>query len=266
MSLAEQHLLIDAANLSLLLFGVALLAARIPQLQAYVVASRPLGQVRTDQFGLPEFLTATILMLVFSLSATYPEQNVAARFLIFIVAGVLVYLGGVRRINLVDLFGLERHDLSALTKWVVPAFVASTLITFLVMWVWQSWITGLIGEASPQESIQMLRENQDIGFRMTVFVTAAIFAPITEELLFRGFLYPAVKRYLQPVVAAIVVSVVFAVVHANVAALLPLVVLSALLILAYELSGTLWVPILVHAGFNALNIVITIFTPEAANG
>ena len=44
-------------------------------------------------------------------------------------------------------------------------------------------------------------------------------------------------------------------VHGNVPALAGLIVLAAMFTIAYEITGCLWVPILMHAMFNSLQLV-----------
>jgi membrane protease YdiL (CAAX protease family) len=54
----------------------------------------------------------------------------------------------------------------------------------------------------------------------------------------------------------VIIGGLFAVVHGNLPALLPLWVFSLLLTIAYEATRCLWVPIGMHAFFNAANIVL----------
>ena len=59
-----------------------------------------------------------------------------------------------------------------------------------------------------------------------------------------------------------VVSLVFATVHFNLNAFVPILVLGAMLGLAYEVTGTILVPITVHALFNTANLVVLLFAPK----
>ena len=53
-------------------------------------------------------------------------------------------------------------------------------------------------------------------------------------------------------------GITFAVVHANIPSLLPL------LTLAYETTGSLWVSMTMHAAFNAVNLVISLSQFQSA--
>lgn len=64
-------------------------------------------------------------------------------------------------------------------------------------------------------------QKQDIGFSTTttgtalwlVFISLVVLPPIVEEILFRGFLYTGLRSKLPKIIAAIIVSLVFASFH-----------------------------------------------------
>ncbi|MCW8132957.1 MAG: CPBP family intramembrane metalloprotease [Planctomycetota bacterium] len=85
-----------------------------------------------------------------------------------------------------------------------------------------------------------------------MFVFAVFGAAFFEELIFRGFLYNVLKRHASPLVAAILCSAIFALVHNVPSQILPLFTLSMLLIYAYERSGRLLAPMVLHALNNAI--------------
>jgi len=85
---------------------------------------------------------------------------------------------------------------------------------------------------------------------------AIVGAPVLEEILFRGHVQTACARFFGPLPAVIAVSGVFALVHPPTHQ--PAIfALSVCLGLAYERTGRLWVPILMHVAFNALMVLAT---------
>jgi hypothetical protein len=98
---------------------------------------------------------------------------------------------------------------------------------------------------------------------MAVVAIAVFAAPLTEELIFRGCLYGIVRQTANRYVAMGVSAVVFALIHGHIPSLPGLVILSVALTLLYEETGTLWAPISMHAGFNAISIFGTIMWPDA---
>ncbi len=100
----------------------------------------------------------------------------------------------------------------------------------------------------------VLREGDPVALGI-FFVTAAIAAPVFEEILFRGFLLPSLTRYL-PVWGAIALSaVIFAAAHLSFSEILPLTVLGVVLGFVYVRSRNLLAPMLVHSLWNSATMV-----------
>jgi len=94
---------------------------------------------------------------------------------------------------------------------------------------------------------------------------ACVGAPLVEEVVFRGYIYGAVKKLSNIGFAVVWSGLLFATVHMNMAGMLPLFVLGMALALVYEVTGSLWTPIAVHFTFNAVNVVYMLvekFRPE----
>lgn len=92
---------------------------------------------------------------------------------------------------------------------------------------------------------------------MNSFETSAVFwtlfglitvvaAPLMEEVVFRGYLYPVLKRMGGVWLAALTVSLFFAAAHLEGSHLLGRFLLSLILIAAYEFTGSLWAPLGIH--------------------
>ncbi len=118
---------------------------------------------------------------------------------------------------------------------------------------------------SEQPADQFLLDELTRGGASTVlaFVAAVVLAPIAEELLFRGLLFRALLQRRSVHVAALVSSLVFAVVHIDVAvsqpiALVGLTLVGVALAYAYERTGSLLVPIVGHAAFNGITLVVAL--------
>ncbi|MGH7953935.1 MAG: lysostaphin resistance A-like protein, partial [Limisphaerales bacterium] len=89
-------------------------------------------------------------------------------------------------------------------------------------------------------------------------VFAIVIAPVAEEFIFRGMLFPFIKRLGFPKLAWFGVSFLFAAIHFDVAIFVPLFVLALALTWLYERTDNLLAPIAVHALFNATNFVMLI--------
>ncbi|HVM49755.1 MAG TPA: CPBP family intramembrane glutamic endopeptidase [Candidatus Acidoferrum sp.] len=104
-----------------------------------------------------------------------------------------------------------------------------------------------------QQSVHALRTTTSWADRLALAAAAILLAPVAEEMLFRGVLYPAIKQAGFPHLALWGTSVFFAVVHTNLVTFLPLVVLALALTALYERTNNLLAPITAHSVFNALN-------------
>lgn len=113
-------------------------------------------------------------------------------------------------------------------------------------------------EAVPQTNVVKLREGE-WQVQTQIAISALIVAPVTEELFFRGILYRILKRVISIGPAMFVTSFAFAIVHINLLAFTPLFVLSFCLILSYERTGNLGVPILYHCIFNLVGVVSILY-------
>jgi membrane protease YdiL (CAAX protease family) len=85
---------------------------------------------------------------------------------------------------------------------------------------------------------------------------AIVLAPVAEEFIFRGMLFPFIKQLGFPKTAWLGVSLLFALVHATPSIFIPLFVLAMALTWLYEKTDTLLAPIFAHALFNAAGLIL----------
>lgn len=107
-----------------------------------------------------------------------------------------------------------------------------------------------------QDAVALLRLAEAWPDRIALGFMAIIAAPLAEEGLFRGVLFPAIRRYGFPNAAMWLTSLAFAAIHGNALIFIPLVVLAVVLALLYERTGNLLSSISCHATFNAINFVM----------
>ncbi len=88
-----------------------------------------------------------------------------------------------------------------------------------------------------------------------VVLVFALLPALCEELLFRGTLMGLLRRSAGPVATCLVVGVLFGVVHLHLVRMLPTGVLGVVLCAAAWRSGSLWVPVIVHALHNGFLVL-----------
>lgn len=118
------------------------------------------------------------------------------------------------------------------------------------------------GEYPPKQEIVDIFSSMPEGVgAAAAAVSVVVFAPVAEEMFFRGLLYRIFKGFFSPLncgafVSAALSGALFSLIHADAFVFLPLALMGVLLCLSYEKSGSILSPILVHALFNALNLGI----------
>ena len=99
--------------------------------------------------------------------------------------------------------------------------------------------------------MQLVLRSQDSLALMMFFFTAAIAAPLFEEILFRGFLLPSLTRYLPVWGSILVSSLLFAAAHLSLSEIIPLTSLGIVLGIVYTRSRNLLAPMLLHSLWNS---------------
>jgi hypothetical protein len=114
-------------------------------------------------------------------------------------------------------------------------------------------------------ALDRLVESSRAAALMIAFLAVAT-APIVEESIYRGILYPALERVSGAKVAVILVTLLFAVPHVpqywpNIAVILSITLLSVALTVLRARTGRLLPCIAVHLVFNGIQSVIIVAEP-----
>lgn len=141
--------------------------------------------------------------------------------------------------------------------WIAPLSLVVMWGIFggLMMAGYMDWMETL-GVDNVQESVRALRDSEDPALLGWMTLAALVAAPIGEEVIFRGYCYPVIKKYSGPTAALVGTSLVFACAHGNLPSALPLFLLGMLLVYTYERTGSLWAPVAVHFLFNAATVTL----------
>ena len=122
----------------------------------------------------------------------------------------------------------------------------------------REWTLDFFQGKEQQDMVTHLAQG-GMDLKITIAVCAVIFAPLVEEVIFRGYLYPVFKKFLGWESSLVFTSILFGLLHVDIVAFLPLSIFGALLAIVYERTKTLWAPILAHFLMNLLTIVIQLF-------
>ncbi len=247
---------------------VALALAVTVQVRVIRRIARDGGQVRTDEFRMPDALVALVLAAFFASagigaffrhaekSAAITIEKVLPSALVFLVflVGIAGFLN-FRGMKLVPLLGLNR-----LPPLRVAAWAAGLILTAFALVAAANVFTAAVlrGHTEPQELVQLFRTVAQRGegaAMLKILVAGAVLAPVCEEFLFRGFFYAVGKRYLGPLASGFLTALLFAAIHQSLTAFAGLFILAVCLTLAYERTGSLLVPIGMHALYNFTSLL-----------
>jgi membrane protease YdiL (CAAX protease family) len=158
-----------------------------------------------------------------------------------------------------EVFGLrESRRLRAL----LAALLTVLVILPIAWWLEQASALALkkIGwSPTDQVAVMLLAGAKSWWTRVYLGAFAVVIAPVAEEFIFRGVLYPFVKQLGYPRFAWMGVNFLFALIHLDAATLVPLFVLALALTWLYERTDNLLAPITAHSLFNVANLVVFYF-------
>jgi len=268
--------LTSAATLAVAgLFTVGALAIYLWQLRLIV---RDGGKVQIGNLDLPELLMSVVFAGLFAMltvaailrhGTKEPEvhvQSILPNSILFIlftlgIAGFLHYRG----MRLLDVFGLNRVRFLPLLGWACGLLAAA----FPLVWAANTLTVAVFHDiAEPQPLVELFNtaaRHHDYGTVSAIVVSAVFIQPACEEFLFRGFFYAVWKKHLGAMRSGFISSVLFAAFHTNLAAFAGLCVLAVCLNVAYERTGSLFVPVLMHMLFNFTSLLL-LFSAAQSSG
>ncbi|MEW6306936.1 MAG: type II CAAX endopeptidase family protein [Verrucomicrobiota bacterium] len=204
------------------------------------------------------------------LNVVIPKGELAApqwKFINFMVSTVALHGGALVMIA----FFLREHQVGwkeafgfnapGLPRGMMLAVITVLLVTPLAWTLGK--ISALVMEqvlVTPevQSTVQTLQSSVDRSEQYYFAFVAILIAPVVEEILFRGIVYPSLKQSGRPQLALWVTSLAFAAIHGNAMSFVSLAVLGMVLIALYEKTNNLLVPIVTHSLFNLINFLFVL--------
>jgi membrane protease YdiL (CAAX protease family) len=222
------------------------------------------GKVRTSDLGLPELLMSLVIAGFFAMMmiAAIRRQShegeklgidlVLPSSFIFVgfTVGILCFLRYGRQLRLRHVFGIDQVAPLPVLGWacglILATFPLAGAVNFVTMLILKDGF-------APQPLVKLFSQvahDGDYAAMCKIFISGVLIQPACEEFLFRGFFYGVWKRYLNPLVAGFLACLLFAAFHTSLPAFAGLFVLAVCFNIAYERTGSLLVPIGMHALFN----------------
>jgi len=188
------------------------------------------------------------------------NKNVSLMYIVIAVLYLGIYITVQKKTKFSNIINLEYKK----TTFPIGVFSASL---GMFMGILSNVGLTLLSEKLPQSWVEGNRESVSSfqgGNVFVMLIAVVIFAPIVEELLFRGLIYNAIKKvfkvliksttekakYFTVITAALITSFLFGIYHGNILQAIYAGVLSLFMIWVYEKSGSILASILIHSMFN----------------
>jgi uncharacterized protein len=163
-----------------------------------------------------------------------------------------------------EAFGFKTPGLWRAVMWGIIVALCFTPIGQKMNDLCQRTIEWCIGKAAASEQAVESLQKTTPGFsRVYLIFFAIVIAPVAEEIFFRGILYPTIKQLGFPRTALWGTSLLFAAIHLNFSAFLPLVLFAAILAVLYEKTNNLLSCIIAHSIFNAAGVLLLFYYTPA---
>ncbi len=137
---------------------------------------------------------------------------------------------------------------------------------FIIYLLCSAALVYIVASLIPQLNIN---QTQETGFDsitygyeyILAFITLVVIAPIAEEILFRGYLYGKLRKFIPLWAVIIIVSVVFGLVHGQWNVAIDVFALSVVLCLLREITGNIWSGVILHMMKNGLAFYLLFVNP-----
>jgi membrane protease YdiL (CAAX protease family) len=164
-----------------------------------------------------------------------------------LVAVLFARMGG--RVVRAWQFGLRPPRLRRLWTVLLPFALLLAFVVFSVIWA------GLLHESTKEKLLEQLGANEGTTLLLLSAALTCVVAPVCEEILFRGFIFTALRNWKGTWPAAIITGLLFGGVHVGSAPVIDLVPLAFLgfgLCLLYRITGSLYPCIAAHSLNNSI--------------
>jgi len=140
---------------------------------------------------------------------------------------------------------------------VITSIAETFLLFVLIMAVDLIVLQILFIKTGPQETTQVVTTVYNWWGWVLSFVHLVVIAPLSEELVFRGFLFPALGKLMGRVIpAAIVTSIIFGAFHFDLVRFLPLSIGAFWFNYLYIRTGSIYSSMIAHGVWNFLMLVL----------
>lgn len=129
------------------------------------------------------------------------------------------------------------------------------IVLFLSIGLLGNVLTKIIGTPPPQSFAIAVNGASSVWEFALLVVLGGIVAPIREEMLFRGLIYPPLRQGFGRAKGMLLTGLFFATLHFDVVRFIPLFLGGMVLTWLYERSSSIWPTVVAHGTWNILMAV-----------
>jgi len=142
--------------------------------------------------------------------------------------------------------------------------ISQGILLFFIMTILVTMISLFFPfEVEEQAIVDIFKTAWGWRERFLCLLIVSVFAPFSEELYFRGFLYPAVSKRRGKLPAVIITSIFFSFLHFDLVRFIPITLGGIWLNLLYIRTGSLYTSMVAHSVWNALMISLLFYAQSA---
>lgn len=136
------------------------------------------------------------------------------------------------------------------------------VLIFVVNILYSDIITAFHLNLQTNDQVILARSKQAPITTYATLLAAVFIAPFCEEVFFRGFVFPGLRRKMPVALAIITSSLLFAIAHADVGSFAVLLVIGLMLAYVRWRTGSIWPGMLLHMlnnGIGAVSILLVMW-------
>lgn len=139
-----------------------------------------------------------------------------------------------------------------------PRAIGTVVLTFLVYLAVLAAYSALVGSPEQKDLARELGLDSGTALAIVSVLLIAGFAPVAEEMFFRGMFFGGLRVRLPFLPAALISGALFGSLHLTTGAssVPPLILFGFLLAWVYERTGSIWPAIILHALNNSLALAL----------
>lgn len=155
--------------------------------------------------------------------------------------------------------GLQRLPQWMDLVWAPAGMVAYLILTTIVMTIATQLLTFVDYNQAQETGFAQIASQPEY---ILAFLSLVVIAPVAEEILFRGYLFGKLRKYVSLWLAIFITSLLFAIVHFQWNVGIDVFVLSVVLCLLRVYTGSLWPAILLHMLKNGVAFYFLFINPS----